>query len=194
MPTHEITNLNLPIGIATFNSQLYIAENGAKWVSTYPTTAKAGDPATATTTNAVTPNHVAVASDEVFVTNQAAQQVIVYSLALGSVRRTLNGVPNPRGIVVANGELYVVSGNEIRVFPIDAKDNAPASRTITNPILDKPDQLAVYGNELFVANTAVKGPGMSHILVFPIDADGDKEPTHTFKGDGILQPSGIVIY
>lgn len=83
------------------------------------------------------------------------------------------------------------SPSSIRVFALDAKDDAAPLRSIVgaNTKLESPSQMAVSGNELFVAD------GSKRVLVFDLGANGDVAPKRTIEGSSTgftnFSPTGI---
>jgi hypothetical protein len=120
-----------------------------------------------------------------------------------SASATLNVLAPPDGAVPPDGGgagtqlVYVSSlGGEsvpsIRVFALDAKDDAAPIRSIVGAStkLSAPSQMAVIGNELFVAG------GNKEVLVFDVAASGDVPPKRVIAGDNTgftnFSPTGIV--
>lgn len=102
----------------------------------------------------------------------------------------------PNALATAGGELFVLNGESITVYPYNASGDTPPLRTITGSstgfILDRPHELAVANGEIYVVGSRV---GSASISVFPVDSDGDVAPIRRIFNTllAIAEPSSLAV-
>ncbi len=102
---------------------------------------------------------------------------------------TSTNLTNPRGLALANGELFVAEASgRVLVFNAGAngmstpiRDLNGAATGLTNPV-----GLLVKNQELYVADVT-----NGTVTVYAIDANGNQAPTRTFSG--FNAPQGLAI-
>jgi len=94
-------------------------------------------------------------------------------------------------MAVLNDELYVATGSNISVFPVDGSGDVAPSRTIvsgsnTNDWL----ALTIFNDQVYTADLA-----FADVLAFPADGSGVVTPTQTITGSAgaIVGPTGLAV-
>lgn len=148
--------------------------------------------------------HVALAQDEIYVSNNNGNSVTVYArnaagnaAPLRVLAGNATGLNSPSGIAVdlRNNELLVANKTppySVTVYPRLANGNVAPLRTISGALtgLDDPRGLAVdsTNNEIAVANRA----GFS-VTVYARTATGNVAPLRTLLNTGFSNPWGVLI-
>jgi len=130
------------------------------------------------------------------VTNTAPLKGTLSAVAAGdaNVGATVLGVSTSAAVHVTGqvNRLILSSSDQILTFDRSANGNTAPLRNISGAAttLSNPQQIAVVGNEVFVANA-----GANNVLVFDKNATGNVAPLRTLGGasTGITIPVGIVV-
>ena len=148
------------------------------------------------------PTQMAVAGQELFVSNTNGS-VTVYNLhTQGDVapkRRIIGpatGLTQANGIAIFNNEIYVANAAtpaSISVFPLMSNGDATPTRVISgaNTLLSQPRNLSVLNNEIFAAEFTG-----NRILTFPTNATGNVAPVREISGNNtqLNAPIGMLAF
>ena len=214
------TNLSAVGGVFadTFNDELVVGNtSGSGYITVYSPTTASGNTAPIRTlsgaaTGINTPYGVFVdaVNDELFVANDGAPSITVYSrTANGNTApiRTLagpaTGLNAPFGIFVdtVNNELVVVNSGpySITVYSRTASGNTAPIRTISGAAtgLNFPSGVFVdtVHNELVVGDQLDTAVALGSLRVYSRTADGNTAPIRTISGPatGLNRPVGVVV-
>lgn len=159
-------------------------------------------------TGSATPSHTLVGShgsngvywqlasdgSTLYVTDAMSAEVDAWSIdAEGGPATVIAGtntqLDDPRGIAIANGQLYVGGSNQIDVYDLhDSGDIAPVQIIRSSVGSISPIALAASGSDLYVADDVA-----ARIEVFPLGASGSVMPSREIASPLFRDPRGIAV-
>ncbi len=183
---------------------IYVTDDRAPGVSTWPVTGSGDVGPTTTITGAATTMAdslgLAIDANAIYVADCDQSSIDVFpingdgniapSRSIRGASTTLNG---PGGMAIDESWIYVSDESyRVIVFPINGDGNIAPSRSIqgANTTFDSPYRLALDADWLYVSNR----DGHS-VLIFPKDGDGNIAPTRSIQGaaTGLGAPWGIAV-
>jgi hypothetical protein len=196
-PTTTLSNVR---GVAVFNGEIIVADQGASAVDVFPVTAS-GDVApirriAGPATGFSIMSGMLVFGGEIYVPQQTGSILVFPLNADGNVApsRTITGLGSSQYLAITGGEIYTAdAGGRILVFPASTSGAVVPTRVISGPAtaLSIPAGILVSNGEIFVTNH-----GTNQISVFPQAANGDVAPSRVIAGSntGLGIPDQIAIF
>ena len=117
---------------------------------------------------------VALTKDTLFATIGDDNNLFIIDRATGQIRKTIS-IPNPHGLAVSNGKLFVVSGKKVLRLSLQGETEATV---VDEGTLQSPGPLAVDGaGNIYVGDGGAVG-------VFGATSKGGTRQVHVFASDG----------
>lgn len=198
-PTRSIsgshTGLDRCFDVAVVGDELYVVQFNDLLV--FPASAEGDVPPIRRLSGFQVGQYLAIDSNELYVTDQNAAGVFVFSLPFADEAPPVRFLASPcaTGVAVGDGELFVVDGcaANINVYPQTAQGNVAPLRTIAGPNtgLLGPVGMKRFNHELYVADVNV-----DNIWIFPDTAAGDPAPVTLLGGPNhtVVNPSGVAVH
>ncbi len=170
---------------------IYVTDDRAPGVSTWPVTGSGDVGPTTTITGAATtmadPLGLAIDANAIYVADCDQSSIDVFPIngdgniaPSRSIRGALTTLDCPVGVAVDAGWIYVTNynHNSIDAFPIDGSGNIAPSRSIrgASTTLNGPGGMAIDESWIYVSDESYR------VIVFPINGDGNIAPSRSIQG------------